>query len=100
MAKTKGDENTSPTSFPSTTPPQSLDQSFTLPTIMTMQSQLGGIVKQLEHIEKQVDNLLADVKKHGKWIYAANAFVLAVIGVMAFLAPRIWDILLKTPPTH
>jgi hypothetical protein len=99
MAKAKGPEeqNTSPTSFPSTPPPQTLDQAFTLPTIMTMQSQLGGIVKQLEHIEKTMDEVAKDVKKHGNWIFAANALLAVIIAIIAFLAPRVWDLLIKRP---
>lgn len=81
-----------------TPPPLSLDQSFTLPTIMTMQSQLGGIVKQLEHIEKKMDEVSHDVKKHGQWIFAANALLFVILATMTFLAPRIWDLLIKTPP--
>lgn len=67
---------------------------------MTMQSQLGGIVEQLRNIEKALDEIGTDVKKHGKWIYAANAFVAVVILILGFLAPRIWDILLAKPPAH
>jgi hypothetical protein len=100
MAKPKGtdDQATAPTSFPATAPPQSLDQSFTLPTIMTMQSQLGGIVKQLEHIEKKMDDVSADVKVHGRWIFAANAVLAVMIAVVAFLAPRVWDLLVARAP--
>lgn len=93
-------EQSAPTSLPSSTPPQSLDQSFTLPTIMTMQSQLGGIVKQLEHIEKKMDDVSSDVKKHGRWIYAANALLAVVLAIIGFLAPRVWDLLIAKPPSH
>jgi hypothetical protein len=93
--KGRAEETTAPTSFPTTSPPPTLDQSFTLPTIMTMQSQLGAIGKQLEHIEKKLDEVAGDVKKHGRWIYAANAFVLAMIALIGFFAPRLWDVLIS-----
>lgn len=67
---------------------------------MTMQSQLGAIDKQLENIEKQLGEIGKDVKGHGKWIYAANALMAVVVAIIAFLAPRLWDLLVAKGPTH
>jgi len=92
-----GPEPSPPPEQQPTPPPLTLDQSFTLPTIMTMQSQLGGIVKQLEHIEKKMDDVSSDVKKHGQWIFAANALLVVILSVIAFLAPRVWDLLIAPP---
>ena len=83
-----------PHSFPDTTPPLGLDHSsFTLQTIMTMQSTLGGLSKQVDTLSAQVEDLGKDVRAHGKWIYAANALAILAFGAMCWTGKEVWDLL-------
>lgn len=63
---------------------------------MNMQHTLGGIEKQLENLDKKMDKISADVEKHGRWVYAANAIGVIVLAVISFLASKIWDLLIAT----
>lgn len=94
MRKATGSKSdqTVPASFPETTPPLTLDQSFTLPTIMTMQHTLGGLEKSMERVETKLDKLGDDVTKHGHWIYAANAVIVLGLAILGFMAKLVWDI--------
>jgi hypothetical protein len=73
-------------------PPPTLDQSFTLPTIMTMQHTLGGIEKQVEGLDRKVDKLSADVEKHGRWLFTANVILIIALAVISFVAKMVWDV--------
>jgi hypothetical protein len=90
-SKDEAERGTSPAKFAATAP-LTLDQSFTLPTIATMQHTLGGIEKQVESLDRKVDKMSNDVEKHGRWLFAANAILPIAIGIMGFIAKMVWDI--------
>lgn len=96
MATRKGqasETGTPPATTPTgATPAYGSDHNFTLQTIMEVQKTLGGLVKQIDGLDKNVNKLSDDVSKHGKWIFAANAVVLIALGILGFLAKILWDI--------
>jgi hypothetical protein len=102
----KGKTGATPGQFADTTPQLGMDSgSFTLQTIMTMQATLGGLVKQIEGMEKKLDGVADDGKKHGHWIYAANVLAILGLGVIGFMAKMIWDVVqlrmnAALPPGH
>lgn len=115
-----GEQPTTPKEFAETTPSQGgpdtapwslVATNKNTEAVIRLEAKLDSMIDRLDsrsaHLASKIDEAKADVRdirneihKHGKWIYAANAILGVIIAVIAFLAPRVWDLLIAKPPAH